>query len=481
MDACYLGQAASLEQKELVMKTIYLIGLTGEGKIGHYEHQLGNAAILIPMLALFKKHIPEAEVFTTIQLTDDFCEKHRITRLPLPKKRLPRFNNVLRIIVTLVYLLRISLWQFLKQILHLDLPILIKGSDLERYANSDIVLDFNGDIFPSDTRPIRVLVHALELLCIAQLGVPVIEFVSSPGPFNSWFTRTIAKLVFSRFSILLNREPISSVLLDQIGLNQVPIVNTACPAFLLEPLEKEQAQELLSRESIDVNIRPLIGVTLCGYNLGSLRTWTRPEHFKDLVIYVSTLRYLLDDLHANVFLLPHVYRTNPYTYSGEWINGPDYDILLNLYKLLDGDKYSGRLKLIEGKYSPSEAKGMIGQCDLFMSGRLHAGVAALSQGVPTIFLAYGHKHRGFASLLHHEKYVYEGKDPDQLLALVKDAWENRQKISYTLHQGMVRVEELVNLNFEIIKEILEMNQTGNFRLPEEKVKIWMMKGAQPPR
>jgi len=463
------------------MKTIYLIGLTGEGKLGHYEHQLGNAAILIPMLKLFREHIPEAQIFTTIQLTDEFCEKYGVKRLAPPNKYLPRFNNALRLPNTFIYLLRISLWKFLKHFLHLDIPILIKGNYLERYANADLVLDFNGDIFPSDTRRVRVLVHALELLCIAQLGIPMIEFVSSPGPFNSWFTRIISKLVFNQFTIFLNREPLSSALLEQIGLKQVPIVNTACPAFLLETIEKEQAQKLLSQESVDVDTKPLIGITLCGYNLNSLRTWSKPEHFEDLVIYIPMLQYFLDDLHAHVFLLPHVYRTNPYTYSRELINGPDYDILLNLYNLLDGDKYSSQLKLIKGKYSPSEAKGMIGQCDLFISGRLHAGVAALSQGVPTIFLAYGHKHRGFASLLHHEKYVHEGKDPDQLLYLVKDAWENRQKISYTLHQRMVRVEELVNLNFEIIEEILDMNQTGDFRLPEERVKIWMMKGVQTPR
>ena len=110
--------------------------------------------------------------------------------------------------------------------------------------------------------------------------------------------------------------------------------------------------------------------------------------------------HLLDDLNANVFLLPHVYRRNPYTTGGEHINGPDYDILLHLFKMVDGDKYQGRFKLIEGKYTSSEAKGIIGQCDMYISGRLHAGVAAASQIVPIVFLAYGHKHRGFARLLH---------------------------------------------------------------------------------
>lgn len=93
-------------------------------------------------------------------------------------------------------------------------------------------------------------------------------------------------------------------------------------------------------------MRPLVGITLTGYNLRSLRTWGKPEHFDDLSFYVPMLRYLLDDLNANVFLLPHVYRRNPYTYAREFINGPDHDILLHLFKMADGEKYKERLKLI---------------------------------------------------------------------------------------------------------------------------------------
>ena len=458
------------------MTKIYIISLAGRGELGGYETQLGNVAILIPMIKMLKKYISDAEISTTIQLTDKFCMTNGITRIPKPKRLLPGFYGTLELLISSTDFLRTSLWRFLKNLLHLNFPILIKGNKLERFANSDVILDFNGDIFPSDVyNPIRILTLVVEILTIRQLEVPVIEFASSPGPFNTWFTRSISKLMFNNISVFTNREPISSELLKQIGIKKTPIVNTACPAFLLEPAPVERAKEIILQEGIDVKVRPLIGVTLCGYNL-THRTWGNPENLDDLSLYVPMLKHLLDDLQANVFLLPHVYRVNPYTIVGEHINGPDHDILLYLYRVADGDKYNGRLRLIEGKYTPSEAKSIIGQCDMYISGRLHAGVAALSQAIPTVLLGYGHKHRGFARLLGHEKYVFEGTDPEELKSIVENCWKNREEITKVLKDRMVRVRELVNLNFEIVKEIVNLNKCERNHIPKEISDAWVRRG-----
>jgi colanic acid/amylovoran biosynthesis protein len=458
------------------MTKIFIIGLTGGGAKGTYETQLGNVAILIPMIKMLKKYIPNAEISTTTQLTDVFCTTYGINSIANPKKLLPLFDSVRILLLCFFDLFRASLWRVFRNFLHLNFQILIRGNKLERFSNSDVILDFNGDIFPSDTGIIRVLINTSEVLTIRQLKVPVIEFVSSPGPFNTWFRRFISKRVFNKINVIVNREPVSSELLKQIKIKKTPIVNAACPAFLLEPAPVEKAEAILMKENVKVNDRPLIGVTLAGYNLISQRTWGTPKNFDDLSLFVPMLKYLLDDLNASVFLLPHVYRVNPYTYVGEHINGPDHDILLHLYRMVDGDKYNGRLRLIEGKYTSSEAKAVIGQCDMYISGRLHAGVAALSQGIPTILLAYGHKHRGFARLVHQEKYVFEGTDPGELKAIVEDAWKNREKIKKVLQERLVRVKELAELNFKIVKEVVNFNEEERNNIPKEKSDIWVKMG-----
>ena len=453
-----------------------MVGLTGGGILGGYETQLGNVAILIPAFKLLKKSIPDAKIWTTVQLTDKFCKEHGVTRIPNPKRISPSFLRIgLRLITYLTDLFRASLWRFIRDLLKINFRLLISSNRLEQFAQADVVLDFNGDIFPSDSHPILVFLNAVEIVTIRQLGIPVVEFISSPGPFNTWFRRAISKFKFNKISVFANREPVSSELVKQLGIKDIPIVNTACPAFMLDPVPAERSKEILTKENVDINRRPLIGMTLAGYNLSSERTWGQLKKFDDLKIYVPAIKFLLDDLNANIILLPHVYRMNPYTYGQEHINGPDYDILLNLYKMVGGEKYGGRIKLIEGKYSASEAKGMIGQCDMYLSGRLHAGVAALSQSIPTILLAYGHKHYGFASLVGQEKYVFNGKDAKTLESLILEAWENRVQIASVIRERMKRVEELVNMNFEIVKEIVELNRDQRNNIPVSISAAWVKK------
>ena len=152
------------------MTKIYIIGLTGESKIGGYEKQLGNVAVLIPMIKLLKSHIPDANISTTIQLTDNFCKTHGITRIPNPKRLLPRFDGGRRLLVSVIDLFRASLWRSLKNLLRIDVKILRRGEKLERFFNSKIILDFNGDVFPSDGAFIRVLILSLHILTIRPVS-----------------------------------------------------------------------------------------------------------------------------------------------------------------------------------------------------------------------------------------------------------------------------------------------------------------------
>jgi colanic acid/amylovoran biosynthesis protein len=453
------------------MTKILITGVTSRGAPGVYERQLGNVAILIPMVQLLKQYLPDVEISTDIQLRDEFCARYGITSIPKPKQRLPRFNLVLELALVTWDVFRVSLWECIKDATSINAKFLIKGKKFQKFTETDMVLDFSGDIFPSDTSWIGVLIQALEVVTIKKLGCTVIEFVSSPGPFNTWFRRAVAKLMYENIDLFLNREELSSELLKQLGVKK-PILTTACPAFLLIPDSPERGKEIMAQEGVDVNSKPLIGLTLAGYNL-SQRSWRKPKSFEDLKAFIPTLRWLLDDLKATVVLLPHVYRTNPYVNEYELVNGPDHDILLNLFRMVNGENYEGKLRLVEGKYTASEVKSLIGQFDMLISGRLHAGVAALSQGIPTVLLAYGHKHRGFARLVGQEKYAYSGKDSKKLLSLVKEAWQNRSEIKKTIQEKMPRVSELVRLNFEIIKEMASLDKGSRGQIPQEVLDSWI--------
>lgn len=467
------------------MKKIQLRGLPEHSRAGGIGANLGNIAIIIPLTKLLKQHIPDAELLTAYQLPQDFCEIYGIKPLPRPKGSGVggsdiRYGINLFFTATSNYI-RASLWGFFKKLFQADLKFLLNSEKLKRDSETDVVLDLNGDTFPADVCRARTIIHTLNMKTFTKLGIPVVEFASSPGPFDTWFRRFISKRFYNSLTAILNREPNSTKLLKKLGIKKVPIVNTACPAWCLEPVSDEKSKELLRKEGINIEKRPLIGVTLAGYNLSELRSqriWGKPKSFEELKIFVPTLKYLLDELTATVVLIPHDYRQNPYTHPGDYISGPDHEILLHLYEMVDGDKYNGRIKLINGIYSVSEAKGIIGQFDMHISGRLHAAVAAMSQHVPTVLIAYGHKHRGFASLVGQEGYVYGGDDFDELKEKIKQAWQNREEIRKTLKKKMGKVRELVNLNFEIVRDIVSLGKAERERIPTEMSTRWIKKGEQ---
>ena len=458
------------------MARIVVVGLTGDGALGGYETQLGNVAIVIPMFRFLRDAIPGVQIATTIQLSDAFCAAHGVTRIVAPPRaRLRILRGAAGLGRALLDLAVSSVARVLKRG-PAEIPRALLSGRLRNLAQADVVLDFNGDTFPTDVHPAKALLHAMRLASLGCLGVPVIEFVSSPGPFDTPFRRLVSRLAFSGVAAFANREAISSELTRSFGV-KAPVVTTACPAWMLQPIDEQRSCQLLRTEGIDPLRRPLVGVTLAGYNLHSQRSWDRPRHFDDLVLYLPALRWLLEDLGATLMLLPHVYRQNPFVHGHEHINGPDHDILKHLREALDPHRYGDRLRLIEGKYSAAEAKGMIGRCDLYLSGRLHAAVAALSQSVPTVLLAYGHKHRGFARIADQERFVFDGRDPERLKALVKDAWADREAVAHTLGEALPRIREMVELNFRMVREVAVLPPESRRRLPPDVVGPWIERSA----
>lgn len=440
------------------------------------EDQLGNIAIFIPTIRMLKRFIPNVEISTTLELSKSFCDDYGITSINDRKVRgggtsYSLIQRCFIVIGSLFDLLRCGLWKLVQKILRLNFKTLIRGKKLKKYNDADVIIDFSGDIYGDNTNVQRFVKHSLDILTARLLGKPVIMFAQSPGPFSTRLRLFLAKFVLNKVSLITTREPMSTALLQKIGIEKVPIITAACPAFFLESASKEKVEVVLSKENIDINKRPLIGVTLCGYNLRSNRTWDIPTSFSDLWSYVLMIKYLLDELKGNVLLIPHVYRTNKWT--GEQIHGPDWLILRYLFQMVNGDIYGNKLKLVNGIYTTSEMKGLIGQCDLFISGRMHAGIAALSQGIPTVLLAYGHKHFGIARLLGQEEYVYGGTDPKEIVSIVKKAWENREEISEALQENLTEVKELVNLNFKIVKEIIKLDKEERDHISEEKVAAWV--------
>ena len=434
---------------------------------GNWEQQLGNAAILIGLLETIHKHLPEASIQTKYQLSHKFCEQYKIRSILLEQETGTKIRKAL---ATLRDFLLSAAWRFFLGVLRLDIPLLRSTRLLKSYYDSDLIIDLSGDTF-GDNIPFKNFVkHAMDLTTARLLKKPIVSLANSPGPFTGSLKKNIARFVFNRVSLITTREPISAALLQSLGIT-TPVITTACPAFLLKPAPDDRVRQIMQSEGVNESVKPLVGFTLSGYNLYSKPTWDIPETLEDIKIYIPTLKFILSELNAQVLLIPHVYRTNPWT--GQHIQGPDYVILENLKRAVEKYESTGRLKLIQGTYSPAEVKGLIGKLDLHISGRLHAGVAALSQYVPTVLLAYGHKHLGFAKMVGTERYVWQpSMGPKGLLSIVREIWEEKENVTNELKKRIPVIKKLAELNVKILREMISLDESQRYPIPRYIVNKW---------
>ena len=56
----------------------FIMGLTSSALGGMEYHNLGNYAITEPLIVYLKKEFPNAEISTSIQMSDEFCKKFNI-------------------------------------------------------------------------------------------------------------------------------------------------------------------------------------------------------------------------------------------------------------------------------------------------------------------------------------------------------------------------------------------------------------------
>jgi colanic acid/amylovoran biosynthesis protein len=434
------------------MKKIFVIGLTSSALGGMEYHNLGNYAIMEPLIVYLKKEFPNVEISTSIQMSDEFCKKFNIE-----SKCEERFWTYGKqtAIITAIDILKISLWSFFKYVFHLNLEFILKSSVmLNELYKADLVMDFSGDIYGDNTGFNGFLEASAEILLAKVLDKPVVMFVGSPGPFRSTWRKRLAKFVFNRVNLITNREPLSTELLIDLGVNPNHMKTTACPAFLFEPKKRKEVQSILEKENIiSENKKPLVGIILCGWNMPKPSYYKIPKGEDGLQPFVQLVKHLIENLNVRVLLMSHQNRTDE---NGNSIQGNDHKIIRQLYEILEIKSYGDDLFTLKGLYDAAISKTIIGYCDMLISGRIHGAVAGLSQCIPTVIIDYGHepkahKLRGFARLVGVESYVCDPTNAQDMIEKVSSAWENRDEIRKYLKKRIPEVKELAKSNFKLLQ------------------------------
>jgi colanic acid/amylovoran biosynthesis protein len=96
---------------------------------------------------------------------------------------------------------------------------------------------------------------------------------------------------------------------------------------------------------------------------------------------------------------------------------------------------------------------------------MHANIAAISLGVPTVAIAYSHKAPGIMRMVGLEKYICDFRTMtfEELTAKVDDMWSNREKIVEKMAPKIEDLKESVWLNGKLVKDLLNSS-----KIPQEK-------------
>jgi colanic acid/amylovoran biosynthesis protein len=414
---------------------------------------LGNYAIVEPLFRGIHKAFPDAFINTTFQMSDEFCSRERINKVPMEIyyswKRSDLLKAIYETIVSAVFGNKI--------------PKYLLTDYISEVLYSDLVIDFSGDIWGDNADLVgqnRFLTGALKDLTAHNLGKKIAMIAGSPGPFLGLIKKTIAKYVFGKFDLVTNREEISTSLLWEGKFQLAKVHSLACPAFLFDAAPASEMKGTFKNEGLTGRRLPKVGFIVCGWNMqkGPFGLWPRED--SEYEIFAETVEWITNNFNAEVYLLSHNNGFIPPP-NFKMTEGRDHQILKQLFDVLNKRGIAKNVKVLSGIYTMPQTKAIIGKFDMLVSGRIHAAVSGFTQFIPTVIIDYGHepkahKLKGFAKLVQMTDYIADPADIDDMLGKVTRCWKKKEEIKEHLRNIIPEVRKKAEANFELLKQF-QMN------------------------
>lgn len=412
---------------------------------------LGNHAISEVLFRELRAEFIDAEIRTTFQMSNEFCDRHKVSVLPMKLYYGWTKNDFW---YTIYELAAAYIWKIIRfdRLLTRFMKEVIKA---------DLIIDFSGDIWGNNASLIgrnRFFVGIAKDHVAQIVGKPIVMIAGSPGPFNSNIGKLFAKRVYKRFAIVTNREPLSTKYLKKNHFSMHRTITTACPAFLFDFAVNKRILKIIEKEGLNTKTKPIIGFVLCGWNMpvGPYTRWPREEW--EYNTFVQAIKHVLNTFNAQICLLSHNHAFSP-SPNFELFPGRDAQLLRDILERLKKDGYGKDVFMIKGAYDCWATKAIVSNFDMLISGRIHAAVSALSQYIPTVIIDYGHepkahKLRGFAEVCGVLQFLASPTNSSELIQKIDLCWRSRLAVREHLRRRIPKVRELSKKNFKILRQLV---------------------------
>lgn len=318
---------------------------------------------------------------------------------------------------------------------------------LREYIKTDIIVGIYGDGFTfkknlkSSSLMKKLYVDFIvKLLLVAIARKPLIVFPSSIGPFRDRLSRFLVRLFFNRAKVIMVREELSKKNLLELGINKEIIYEIPDVAYILPESSDDQIYETLKTKTDDV---------LIGINVSQLLSYESKNYIN---LMVKLADYLSEK--ATILLIPHEIivreKLEPSSYS---IGGDDVTAIKNVYSKV---KNKEKIIPITTINEVDSMKSIIGKCDMFIGGRMHSIVNALSMSVPTVGIAYSQKTPGIMKMVDLGNYTcnFRTMTFEELIHKVNGVFSNRKDIKRSLLHQMKSINQRVWAIEDILLDVI---------------------------
>lgn len=326
---------------------------------------------------------------------------------------------------------------------------------LRSLLEADFIGDIRGGDSFSDIYGVRrFLEGSLPLLSVVLLQKPFTLLPQTYGPFDSPVSRALARFLLRRASTIFTRDRNCETTVRRLSGRSPEY----CPdvAFTLEAHEARDVQ--LSSVGLRLGCEDLlVGINVSGllytggytgHNMFALHS-AYPQLMEDL------MERLLSSTSAKVLLIPHV------------VGEQEEEACLSVLRSA-ACRYPGRVFALTQALSERQLKWVIGKTDFFIGARMHACIAALSQCVPTVGLAYSDKFLGVFQSAGVGEAAIDLRTVEHA-AVIEQAFSaltHRHDIAERLSRRMPALRQEIATAFQ---QLLSPSSYGNDIVPSEQL------------
>jgi len=410
---------------------------------------MGVSALAESAIKCILHRWPDAEVTLLDCDTGRLADEHRlkigdkdlcIRELPIRFCKNVFLENHFLVLCLYALLFKVFRWEKFKRF------CARRNASLRSIIQMDLVADITGGDSFSDIYGMRRFVLGfLRKWLMLFYGKPLVMLPQTYGPFKRSLAKTMAKYILRKSKVIYSRDK-NSVDYAKILLGNQDSHGKVhfCPdvGFILDARRPEKMdigilEEIRKKDTIVVGLNVSGLLFNGGYsrnNMFGLKT-----DYRELIYAV--IEMLLKDKKVAVLLIPHVFP--PVGYEVE----SDPDACLKVYEQLH-QQYPGRLFLVKGGYDQGEIKYIIGLCDFFIGSRMHSCIAALSQCIPAVGIAYSKKFEGvFESIgLGHCVADARSFSEKEVLEKIEYVFERKEQIQEHMKQSIPQInEDILNI------------------------------------